>query len=230
VLDYLWAGLPIVTTAGDSFADLVSSEGLGRVVRQGDTSAVEQALYELLSNEEERSACADRARQVGRRFRWSEALGPLVDFCSDPRPAADQPEWLGSAAMAEPEALRLAAERLERLAPGYLQHARERAASLGLQEGARAEVAAALEDIDAAAGFKVDSPVIAGSAPARAVKVGVRRLVGWYIRQLAERLEAFAHAVSRLGVSLSRSSEELEARLAQLEERMNRLEEEGSSD
>ena len=29
ILDYLWAGLPFVTTAGDSFADLTTSTPLG---------------------------------------------------------------------------------------------------------------------------------------------------------------------------------------------------------
>ena len=44
VLDYLWAGLPIVTTDGDSFADLVRAEKLGVVVPSEDPLALAEAL------------------------------------------------------------------------------------------------------------------------------------------------------------------------------------------
>ena len=47
ILDYLWAGLPIVTTGGDAFADLIERAGAGWVVPPGDVVALETLLARL---------------------------------------------------------------------------------------------------------------------------------------------------------------------------------------
>ncbi|MGH3517120.1 MAG: glycosyltransferase [Haloechinothrix sp.] len=90
VLDYLWAGLPILTTDGDSFADLVRAEGLGVVVPATDVGALADALEKALYDTEFAAACTERIAEVAARFAWPRALAPLVDFCRDPRPAADR--------------------------------------------------------------------------------------------------------------------------------------------
>ena len=48
-LDYLWAALPVVTTEGDWFAELVAREGLGLTVPPEDPDALAGALNRLLS-------------------------------------------------------------------------------------------------------------------------------------------------------------------------------------
>lgn len=90
VLDYLWAGLPIVTTDGDSFADLVRTENLGVVVPAEDADALAAALEKSLYDEEFAAGCVERIAVVAQRYAWPEALKPLVEFCRDPRPAADR--------------------------------------------------------------------------------------------------------------------------------------------
>ncbi|WP_433265316.1 glycosyltransferase [Actinosynnema sp. CS-041913] len=90
VLDYLWAGLPIVTTDGDSFADLVSREGLGVVVPSEDPAALADALEKVLYDKDFATACTERIAGVRERYTWEAALAPLVDFCRNPRPAADR--------------------------------------------------------------------------------------------------------------------------------------------
>ncbi|GAA1346855.1 glycosyltransferase [Saccharothrix algeriensis] len=90
VLDYLWAGLPIVTTDGDSFADLVSREGLGVVVPSEDPGALAAALAKVLYDADFAAACTERIAAVRERFTWEAALAPLVDFCRNPRPATDR--------------------------------------------------------------------------------------------------------------------------------------------
>ncbi|WP_440900333.1 glycosyltransferase [Actinosynnema sp.] len=90
VLDYLWAGLPIVTTDGDSFADLVEREGLGVVVPSEDPVALAAALEKAMYDEEFAAACAERIAVVRERFTWEVALAPLVEFCRNPRPSADR--------------------------------------------------------------------------------------------------------------------------------------------
>ncbi len=92
VLDYLWAGLPVVTTDGDSFADLVRREGLGLVVPAEDPGALAEALERVLYDEEFAAGCRDRIAEVRQRFTWESVLAPLTEFCRDPRPAADRLE------------------------------------------------------------------------------------------------------------------------------------------
>lgn len=90
VLDYLWSGLPIVTTAGDSFADLVRAEGLGVVVPPEDPAALAAALDRVLYDEPFAAACRERVTVVRERYTWELVLTPLVEFCRDPRPSADR--------------------------------------------------------------------------------------------------------------------------------------------
>ncbi|WP_022881565.1 glycosyltransferase [Gryllotalpicola ginsengisoli] len=90
ILDYLWAGLPIVTTDGDSFADLVRAEGLGRVVPERDVDALAAALEEFLYDEGAREKAVRNVARVRSRFAWSTVLEPLAQFARHPRYAADR--------------------------------------------------------------------------------------------------------------------------------------------
>jgi hypothetical protein len=89
ILDYLWAGLPILATDGDSFAEVIRREGLGVVVPAGDVSAVEEGLERLLTDEAFAAECRESIRRITPAFTWSASLEPLVDFCRNPRRAAD---------------------------------------------------------------------------------------------------------------------------------------------
>ena len=90
VLDYLWAGLPVVTTDGDSFADLVRRERLGVVVPAEDPGALAEALEKVLYDTEFAADCRRRIAEVRERFTWESVLAPLTEFCRNPRPAADR--------------------------------------------------------------------------------------------------------------------------------------------
>jgi hypothetical protein len=85
VLDYLWAGLPMVLTAGDVLADEVAAAGLGLTVAAGDVAGLEQALAQLLSGPPPRY----RFAALAQRYTWQQAAKPLVEFCVDPRRAPD---------------------------------------------------------------------------------------------------------------------------------------------
>jgi GT2 family glycosyltransferase/glycosyltransferase involved in cell wall biosynthesis len=102
VLDYLWATLPIVTTDGDSFADLVRAEGLGIVVPPKNSAALAAALEKVLYDQEFAASARARITEVRERFTWDRALAPLLDFCRDPRPAADRLPGGGPLVRADP--------------------------------------------------------------------------------------------------------------------------------
>jgi glycosyltransferase involved in cell wall biosynthesis len=95
ILDYLWAGLPIVATEGDGFAPIISGRGIGTTVPPGDVDAVVDALVTLLSDRAGAALCRARTTAVAADFRWSAVLEPLLRFCADPRRAPDEPGWPG---------------------------------------------------------------------------------------------------------------------------------------
>ncbi len=100
ILDYLWAGLPMVVTDGDHFADLIRAEGLGIVVPAEDVDALADALETVLFDEEFAASARANIARVRERFRWSVVLAPLVQFMSDPRHAAD---WTGDPRSSRPK-------------------------------------------------------------------------------------------------------------------------------
>jgi len=90
ILDYLWARLPIVTTEGDSFGDLVEREQLGVSIPERDGAALEAALEKLLFNKKAAAAARANVDRVRADFFWDHALRPIVEFCRRPMRAADK--------------------------------------------------------------------------------------------------------------------------------------------
>jgi GT2 family glycosyltransferase len=89
VLDYFWASLPVVTTAGDPLAALVESRGLGLAVPAEDVDALESALHRMLTDDEFVAECRKNVDEVAEEFRWSRALEPLATFCRRAERAPD---------------------------------------------------------------------------------------------------------------------------------------------
>lgn len=88
-LDCVWASLPLITTIGDVAADVVQTFDLGRVVDYGDVDGVSVAVLELLALPDLRAHYAPNFAPLIERYRWPNALAPLVAFCRDPYKAAD---------------------------------------------------------------------------------------------------------------------------------------------
>jgi glycosyltransferase involved in cell wall biosynthesis len=91
LLDYVWAGLPIINTAGDAFETLILEDELGLVVPPGDVDALVGAIERLLYDPARLAATSERVKAVAPDFRWSRALAPLIAYCSAPYGAADSP-------------------------------------------------------------------------------------------------------------------------------------------
>lgn len=90
ILDYLWAGLPMVVTEGDYFADLTQREGLGEVVGYEDVDAFAAALVNLLNDDGYRTQARENIARIAQSFRWSEVLAPLREYCASPYFAPDR--------------------------------------------------------------------------------------------------------------------------------------------
>lgn len=84
VLDYLWAGLPILTTGGDQLAESITSYSAGMALPYKDVNAWADAISRLLSDEERRGAFAEGARKLSRNYLWNKAAEPVRSFCRNP--------------------------------------------------------------------------------------------------------------------------------------------------
>ena len=89
ILDYLWAGLPVVATNGDVFADVIDSRGIGATVPPEDVEALAAALLRLIEDVDLRRQCAAASLALSREYRWDAALEPLRAFVNDPSRAPD---------------------------------------------------------------------------------------------------------------------------------------------
>ena len=91
ILDYLWAGLPVLCSAGDHFADVVAAHDLGVVVPVGDAGAVAEGLARLAGTADgERGARRQRLADMAAATTWARVTAPLVEWCAAPRLAADR--------------------------------------------------------------------------------------------------------------------------------------------
>lgn len=90
ILDYLWAGLPIVSTEGDSFGDLIVREGLGAAVPERNEQALVDSIVGLLYNDEATAVARANVSRARETFFWDRAMAPLVEFCRNPVKAADR--------------------------------------------------------------------------------------------------------------------------------------------
>jgi glycosyltransferase involved in cell wall biosynthesis len=90
LLDYIWAGLPIVTTRGDAMSELVEQHHLGKVVDYGNVEQVADSLMELIGTPNPREVYRPGFEKVKGQFTWERAVEPLARFCAHPRPAPDK--------------------------------------------------------------------------------------------------------------------------------------------
>jgi glycosyltransferase involved in cell wall biosynthesis len=88
ILDYLWAGLPMVVTDGDGFADLVRDEQLGVVVPGNDVDALAAAITQVL-DPARAAVYRENVARVRDGFAWPTVLEPLRAFVAAPHHAAD---------------------------------------------------------------------------------------------------------------------------------------------
>ncbi len=77
ILDCIWAGLPVVSTAGDSLSDLIEARQLGIVVASGDAQAYAGAIEKLVDDDGFRESCRENLRRVAPGFTWKNAAAAI---------------------------------------------------------------------------------------------------------------------------------------------------------
>jgi hypothetical protein len=102
ILEYIWAGLPMVVNSGDATSDLVTGYGLGVVTAPQATDAVASAIHTLLA--EPRTARQAGFVQARQALTWERAAAPLIAYCRQPWAAADRRRGLALPTLAQHEA------------------------------------------------------------------------------------------------------------------------------
>ncbi len=78
ILDYLWAGLPIITSKGDSWAEQVDARGLGITVSCGDIEDVVQAILTMANDSLFKARCREHVEIVAGEYVWDILLERFV--------------------------------------------------------------------------------------------------------------------------------------------------------
>lgn len=77
MLDYIWTKLPILATAGDSFAELIDQYQLGKVVPYQDEQALAEAIESLIDNPDSMSKIKTNLEAFGPQFQWDNVIKPI---------------------------------------------------------------------------------------------------------------------------------------------------------
>ena len=89
LLDYLWCGLPVISTGGDDLAESIAGQGAGVVVPAGDLGALAAAISRAVGDEGWRVEAGAAAESLGRRYAWDRVTVPLAEFCATPARSPD---------------------------------------------------------------------------------------------------------------------------------------------
>jgi glycosyltransferase involved in cell wall biosynthesis len=81
IVDLFWAGLPIVCTRGDLFAERIERAPLGIAVDSGDVDAYAAAILRLVEDRAFAERCRANMPAINEELSWERALAPLVEFC-----------------------------------------------------------------------------------------------------------------------------------------------------
>jgi glycosyltransferase involved in cell wall biosynthesis len=85
VYDYLWCGLPIVTSSAPGTDEILERYGAGSVVAQDNPAAFASELISILRDGARYERLAHGAYDFVQDHQWDRTLAPLRAFCAEPR-------------------------------------------------------------------------------------------------------------------------------------------------
>jgi len=88
VYDYLWAGLPIITSSAPGTDELLQRYHCGSVIRRDDPGEIANELVNILTDRVRYETMVSGTRAFVIHHQWQRTLRPLLDFCA--RPAIDR--------------------------------------------------------------------------------------------------------------------------------------------
>ena len=91
VVDFLWGGLPVITTRGDAVGEMCRSRGCGSTVPPGEPGPLAEEIVRILGDKKMRAEMSAIATEIAAtELTWKKVVRPLAEFCAAPEIAADR--------------------------------------------------------------------------------------------------------------------------------------------
>ncbi len=84
ILDYLWTGLPVISTGGDPLSQMIEKAGAGLALPFQDIEAWRAAIVRFALDKDFRAQCGRNSLQLSDEFTWDKTARALVSYCRDP--------------------------------------------------------------------------------------------------------------------------------------------------
>lgn len=85
LLDYIWAGLPIINTEGDSFSRLINERNIGLTVPYEDSEALAKAILYLIDTPQVAAEMKKNLEAVRQEFHWDKIIKPIEEMIACPK-------------------------------------------------------------------------------------------------------------------------------------------------
>jgi GT2 family glycosyltransferase/glycosyltransferase involved in cell wall biosynthesis len=83
-LDCIWAGLPMISTEGDFFSELINEKKLGITVKEKDPQDIAKAIIMLATDKQYYDLCVSNLKLLTSEYTWDRVCGPILKYCMDP--------------------------------------------------------------------------------------------------------------------------------------------------
>lgn len=91
ILDYLWAGLPILSTEGDAFAEIIGKNDFGFIVGEQNIFQIKKKLdLAFGGGKEDLKRIKRNIVSKQHDYEWSTVLQPLIRYCTEPHYSGDR--------------------------------------------------------------------------------------------------------------------------------------------
>jgi len=90
VIDYIWGGLPVITSGGDEVSNLLNENMCGEIVEPGNSDMLAKTILDLTIDRARLDNMRNNQAALAKRLSWSYVLKPLHDFCINPRLSQDR--------------------------------------------------------------------------------------------------------------------------------------------
>jgi glycosyltransferase involved in cell wall biosynthesis len=85
VFDYLWGGLPVITSSAPGTDEVLARYGAGSVIATDSADAFAEEIVAALRDEQRLDRMRDGAARFVTDHQWPRVLEPLREFCNQPR-------------------------------------------------------------------------------------------------------------------------------------------------
>lgn len=93
IYDYLWAGLPVITSSAAGTDEIIERYGVGSVVPSDDAQVYAAKIVDTLKNRAQLETMRAASDAFVADHQWGATLEPLLTFCAKPRFDATRDAW-----------------------------------------------------------------------------------------------------------------------------------------